>query len=192
MAIIIDMNQIDNKNRFQPGDFLTSSNKPTSFCIFEGIDLSTSSTYKKLSVLASYDPSKYCESDGGYRMMPFMEVAKKNKMCEKTIDSEVPCYWTRKCTESEKEEALKKLHDYGYLWDEEKKAILDAKTNEVVCKIYLPKYEYNGDIIKPISKQFKKILRMFCLDKNKKVEYNYSSYNRYWGMYGDGYDDYWD
>lgn len=195
MATVIEMDSIGTKNKFKPGDFITSSNKPTSFCIFEGVDVSTSSTFKKLSVLVSYDPSKYCESDSGYKMMPFLEVARSNKRCEKTVDTDESCYWTRKCSEVEKEEALRKLLEYGYIWDEENKTLLDSETNEVITKIHLPKLEYKGDIIKPISEKFKEILRMFCRDKNKKVEYSYpnSHYSRYWDMYGEGaYDEYWD
>ena len=174
---------MEEKRTFKKGDFITFDNKPGSFVIFEGIDISTTS-YKKLSVIANYDPSKYRQhEDGTYRTSPFLEVATKFTRCEKTVDEEKETYWVRLCTEAEKGKALEKLAEYGYGWDEENLAITNKNTGELIRKVVEPKVEYHGEIIRPITEKFKKLLRLFCVESNKK-KYSYSGtgypYGRYW------------
>ena len=193
MAKIIGLIDVmeNNDNKFKPGDFVSFSNKPGSFAIYEGIDLSVT-TYKKISVLLYYDPSKYTPSEsGGYVMKPFLEMSTKNSMCEKTLDSDEPSYWIRRCNQFEIEDALKVLHENNIIWDEENLSLLNAETGEVLTKIHVPKAEYNGQIIKPMSLKFKKLLKVFCRNKNPKTS-SYS-YNNYWNRYSEcGYEDYWD
>ena len=194
MAKIIGIDEINNimttNNKFNPGDFVTFSNKKGSFAIYEGVDASTTS-YKKLTVLLYYDPSKYTQTDEGYKMIPFMETSKKNKPCEKTVDTDENSYWTRRCTAEEIDEALEVMREYGYLWDEENLAVVAADSGDVITKIRLPKIEYKGQVIKPMTEKFKKLLKFFCLEKNKKT-YSYpDNYSRYWDMMG-CYEDYWD
>lgn len=197
MAKIIGINEIDNMmstdKKFKPGDFITFSNKKDSFAIYEGNDVSTS-TYKKLTTLLSYDPSKYTQTEEGYIMIPNMDVSTKSKRCERTVETDEDTYWTRKCTAEEIEAALGIMREYGYLWDEKNLAVVAVGSGEVITKVYIPKIEYNGQILKPMTEKFKKLLKLFCLEKNKKVEYSYPSpYSRYWDMMGEGgYDDYWD
>ena len=64
--------------------------------------MSTSKSYKKLTALLSYDPSKYMNTSEGYKTIPYLEMTTKNKQCEKTIDTDENCYWTRKCNAEEK------------------------------------------------------------------------------------------
>jgi hypothetical protein len=178
------------KRFFKQGDFVTYDNKPGSFVIFEGIDNSTSN-YKKLSVIVNYDPSKYRQHDDGtYRSSPFLEVATKNTRCEKTLDEDKETYWVRLCTPTEKAKALKTLEEYGYVWNEELLAIVDKNTGEIIRKVVAPKVEYHGEIIRPITKKFKKLLRMFCIETNKK-KYSYQNSGYPYGRYPawDGYDD---
>ena len=197
MAKIVEINEIKNtmtsSKKFSPGDFVTFSNKKGAFAIYEGVDTSTS-TYKKLTVILAYDPSKYTKTEDGYQMIPFMEVSSKNSPCEKTLDTDEDSYWTRRCTEEEIEKALEVMRNYGYLWDKENLAVVSIDSGEVIAKVHLPKVEYKGQIIKPMTEKFKKMLRMFCLEKNKKVEHSYpSNYSRYWDMLGESYyNDYWD
>ena len=197
MAKIIGIDEVDNivsnSNKFKPGDFVTFSNKKGAFAIYEGVDISTSS-YKKLTVILAYDPSKYTQTEEGYKMIPTMETSTKHATCEKTLDTDESCYWTRKCTAEEIEEALEVMRNYGYLWDEENLAVVAIDSGDIITKVCLPKVEYKGQIIKPMTEKFKKLLRLFCLEKNKKVTYSYpDNYSRYWDMYGEGcYEDYWD
>lgn len=181
----------EEKRTFKQGDFVTYDNKPGSFVIFEGIDNSTS-TYKKLSVIVNYDPSKYRQHDDGvYRSSPFLEVATKDTRCEKTLDEDKETYWVRLCTPGEKERALAKLEEYGYAWNEELMAIVNKDTGEIIRKVVTPKVEYHGEIIRPITAKFKKLLRMFCIETNRK-KYSYQNSGGYggYGRYGwDGYDD---
>jgi hypothetical protein len=189
VSIIEPVENMDNNYKFKPGDFVTFSNKSDSFAIYEGVDLSVSS-YKKLSVLLYYDPNKYTQTEEGYVMRPFLEYSNKGQVCEKTLDTDEPSYWTRRCNTEEYKEAMEVLHNHGLIWDEENLAVLNAETGEVVTKICAPKLEYKGQIIKPMSSKFKKLLKFFCLSKNPKTTYNYSNY---WDRYGEGcYDEYWD
>ena len=121
-------------------------------------------------------------------------MATKNKTCEKTIDTDESCYWTRKCNAEEIEAALRTMKEYGLIWDEENLSVLDEDSKKVLAKVRIPTIEYKGQIIKPMTDKFKKLLRLFCLEKNKKVDYSRYSYEygRYWDMYGEGYEDFWD
>lgn len=176
------------KKIFNKGDFLKYENKPGSFVIFEGIDLMPTYQYtKKLSVAAHFDPSKYCENENGvgWGTRPFLEVAKSNKPCEKTIDTFEEDYFWKICTEAEKAAAIEKLRAYGYEWDDETLSIIDIETGEIVHKIIVPKLEYNGDIIKPMCNEFKDLLKDFVISKNKFCSsgcgYNQYMYdNEYW------------
>ena len=80
------------------------------------------------------------------------------------------------------------------IWDEKTLSILEETSGKVLASVKIPSLEYKGQIIKPMTDKFKKLLRLFCLEKNKKVDYSRYSYeyNRYWDMYGEGYEDFWD
>jgi hypothetical protein len=184
------------KRKFEKGDFLKYENKPGSFVIFEGVDLLPTYQYtKKFSVAAHYDPSKYCENENGvgWSTRPFLEIAKSNKPCEKTLDSLEEDYFWKVCTETEKAAAIQKLRDYGYEWDEESLSIVDMETGEVVHKIIVPKLEYNGDVIKPICDEFKELLTDYVISKNT-YSSSYGGCNTPYGYQGrDMYEnDYWD
>ena len=187
---------------FQKGDFITETNKPGSFFIYEGINLSPS--YKKLSIIAQYDPSKYRKQDDGeYYSSPFLEIATNNSKCDKSLYEDKETYWCKICTPEQKEKALEVLRNYGYSWDDETLSIIDINTGEVVRKVTEPKTEYNGETVKPITKKLKDLLRGLCVESNKK-KYSYSGggssypyqgardyydyYNSRWDEYGYYYD----
>jgi flagellar basal body rod protein FlgC len=187
MATIIGINNISSDNKFKPGDFITFTNKEGSFAIYEGVDVSTS-TFKKLTTILSYDPSKYMQTDEGYKMIPHMEVSTKLSNCEKTIDSNESNYWTRKCNEDEIKKALEIMKEYGYAWDKDNLSVVNSDTGSVIAKIHIPKIEYKGQIIKPTSFKLKQLLKMFCTQKNKKTtSYTYPGYWDYYG-YDECYD----
>lgn len=183
------------KKKFEKGDFLKYDNKPGSFAIFEGVDLMPEYQYtKKFSVAAYFDPSKYCENENGvgWGTRPYLEVAKPNKPCEKTLDTLEEDFFWKVCTPIEKELALATLEEYGYAWDEENLAIIDQVTGKVVHKIIVPKLEYNGDVIKPISEEYKKQLKDYAISKNT---YSCNNYGYRQGGYyqRDMYEnEYWD
>ena len=178
---------MEDKKAFKKGDFITYDNKPGSFVIYEGIDMSTTS-YKKLSVIANYDPSKYRKHDDGeYRNSPFLEVATSSTRCEKTLDDDKETYWIHICTPEQKEIAIKTLADYGYLWDDETLSLVDKNTGEIIRKVVTPKIKYDGQIIRPITEKLKKLLKMFCVETNRR-KYNYQTNPYQGGRYWD--DDY--
>lgn len=187
------------KRKFEKGDFLKYENKPSSFAIFEGVDLMPSYQYtKKLSVAAFYDPSKYCENENGigWSSRPVLEVAKNGKPCEKTLDTYEEDYFWKICTEAEKQDAIEKLLEYGYIWNQDLLALVDVETGEVVHKIIIPKLEYNGDVIKPMCEEHKELLKDFVISKNT---YSYNGgYNNGYGSGHNGYcahgayEEYWD
>lgn len=184
---------MEGKRKFEKGDFLKYDNKPGSFAIFEGIDLMPTYQYtKKYSVVVFFDPSKYCENENGcgWGTRPYLEVVKPNKPCEKTLDTLEEDYFWKVCTPREKEMALATLEEYGYEWDEENLELIEQTSGKVVYKIIVPKLEYNGDIIKPISKGNKKQLKNYVLSKNTySYGNNYNCGYRQGGYYqGDMYE----
>ena len=93
---------------FNKGDFLKYSTYNgaaegrVAFGIFEGVDLAPEYQYtKKFSLAAFYDSYKYCSNlnNGvGWGYGPSLEVATKDKPCEKTIDTLVEDSWWTVCT----------------------------------------------------------------------------------------------
>lgn len=184
---------MEEKREFKKGDFIRSKSKPASFAIFEGIDLNPSYTYsKRYTVAAFFDPDKYCQNENGcgWSSRPVLEVATKTKPCEKTVDTLKEDYSWVICTEKEKEVAIKVLLDHGFEWNEELLSLIDIESGEIVHKVIIPKLEYKGNIIKPITDKFKMLLRSYTEKENKPnynygrnydngYGYNYSSYGRY-------------
>jgi len=189
------------KRTFKKGDFVKyrayndTSNKIT-FGIFEGNNLAPEYQYtKKLSLVLFYDSLRYMQSlDGsswGYRA--HLDVSTNTRDCEKTIDTYIEDSWWSICTDEEKTKALEILDSYGYSWDDETLTLTKKDTNELVRKIVVPKIEYDGSIIKPISDWLKSKLHKFVLSKIKYSSSSASPYGGYNPQYGyNGYGDYYD
>ena len=175
------------KRAFKKGEFVTNTNKPGSFAIFEGIECESYSVNKKYSVIAAYDPAKYRENPNGsgWATLPYLEVATASTRCTTTVDGDTESFWWRPCTESEVERAIDILQGYGYYWNSDLQAIIDKNTGEIVRTIIEPKVEYNGDVVKPISQKFKELLKSVC-DKIIEDKYSYKSAAYY--CYGDFWD----
>ena len=181
----------EGKRMFRKGEFITYTNKPGSFAIFEGIEDDRSDSAKKYSVIVFYDPKKYCESSNGngWTIMPFMEVATSKTRCTQKAECFESSWW-RPCTKKEKERALDTLQEYGYYWNEELKSIINKDTGEILRKIIEPKLDYNGDVVKPISSEMRTLLKKVC-DEITEKEYSYQSSQYY--CYGDFWNgDFWD
>ena len=177
----------EDKRFFEKGDFVTNPNKPGSFAIFEGIECESYSSLKKYSAIAAYDPSKFQEiTKGNWETLPYLEVATKTTRCSTKIDGDAPSYWFRLCTEKEKENALNVLQDYGYYWNEDLLSIISKDTGEIIRTIADPKIEYNGNVIKPISRKLKDMLKNVC-DSIIKKKYSYNS-ETYYSCYGGFWD----
>lgn len=169
-------------NFFEKGEFIKYTNKPSSFAIYEGINLDPSLVYtKKLSLALHYDPSRYCQDEegGGWSTRPVMEYAKDEQPCPKIIDTDKEDYSWKKCTAKEKKECIEKLAEYNLEWDEENMQLIDVKTGNVLHKIYIPKIEYNGETIKPICQDFKDKIKKHIIDSNKPKYTSYSNQNTY-------------
>jgi len=185
------------KRTFQKGDFIkyrayNDTTDKITFGIFEGNDLAPQYQYtKKLSLVLYYDSKKYSQDKAGqWGYRPSLEIAKDGNECEKTIDTTIEDSWWSICTEEEKEFALQILSANGYIWDEATMTLFDKDTNEVVHKIVVPKNEYNGNIIKPISDWFMDKLRKFVISKNAFGSYagtpNYGGgYHPQYGYYNE-------
>jgi hypothetical protein len=183
------MNEV--RRVFRKGEFITYTNKPGSFAIFEGIELDSNTTIKKYSVIVFYDPKKYCEDPNGcgWVTMPFLEVATSKTRCTQTAEGSESSWW-RVCTEEEKEKALDTLQEYGYYWNEDLESIISKDTGEILRKITEPVLEYNGEVVKPISSEMKTLLKKVC---NEITEKKYSYQNTSYYCYGDFWNgDYWD
>ena len=187
------------KKTFNKGDFVkyttyTSDNRVT-FGIFEGVDLAPEYQYtKKFSLAAYYDSYKYCsnlDNGVGWGYAPSLDVATKEKPCEKTIDTLEEDSWWSLCTPLEKKNAIEILASYGYEWNEELLALVDTSTGEIVHKIIIPKIEYNGETIKPICQEYKSKLKKSIIDKSKPTYSGGYRGNPQYGNYGyNGYDPY--
>ena len=178
--------------KFKKGEFLTNTNKPGSFVIFEGIEDESCSTMKKYSTLVSYDPSKYRENPngGGWITSPYLDVSTNAIRCTQTVDGDTNSYWWRPCTQQEIEKAISILNDYGYYWNEDMLSIIAKDTGEIVSTVAEPKLEYNGEVVKPISQKFKELLSKVCHGIiEKKYSYRTTYYSGYAGFWD---EEYWD
>jgi hypothetical protein len=189
------------KNIFNKGDFVKyvtySTSKEFKFGIFEGVELPTSNEYsKKYSLALFYDSNKYfsnLDNGVGWGYQPFLDIASKDKPCDKQIDTLEEDSWWKVCSDEEKEAALRILEDYGYAWNEETMEVIDLKTGEIVHKIIVPKIEYNGEIIKPIEENLKDKLKQATLAQNsQKTTSSYYSGNYSYGYQGYNRLEYWD
>lgn len=176
---------------FQKGDFIKYDYKALSFGIFDGEDLMPEFNYaKKYTLALYYDPSKYCQNDdgSGWGSRPVLEVSSFGKHCEKTVDTDKEDNFWKLCSEEEKELALKKMAEYGLRWDEKKLEIIDIGTEKVLYRIKVPKLEYHGEEVKPISKKLKGKLKKYIMGKNKVATTYPNSRYAYGGYYEDYYD----
>lgn len=132
------------KKTFNKGDFVkyssynSATDNKVTFGIFEGVDLAPEYQYtKKFSLAAYYDSYKYCsnlDNGIGWGYAPSLDVATKEKPCEKTIDTLEEDSWWSLCTPIEKKNAIEILASYGYEWDEELLALVDTNTVKLFIK----------------------------------------------------------
>lgn len=194
---------MESKKIFNKGDFIkyrsyNDDDKKVTFGIFEGVDLAPEYQYtKKFSLAAYYDSYKYCRNlnnGTGCGYGPELDIATKEKQCQKTIDTLMEDSWWTLCTPIEKKNAIEILACYGYEWNEEQLALVDINTREIVHKIIIPKIEYNGETIKPICEEYKNKLKMAVKHPHSSTNYRYSPQYSYYGYNGcDPYDeDNWD
>lgn len=185
-------------DKFEKGMFLTKSYNKGNFIIFEGLDISTSYS-KKYSILAMYDPHKYCRKDEtsyDYEYKEYIETATSEKRCSETLSDDKETSWIRKCTDEEKNEAINKLHEFGYDWSDELMSLIDMETGEIIRKIPIVLNEYNGEIIHPLTRNKKNLLYDYVeATNNPQSKYPHSPYyskryNNYYNDYGYDYDDY--
>ena len=178
------------KRAFRKGEFITNTNKPGSFAIFEGNECESYGSFKKYTAVLSFEPSKHHQVESGeWVTSPYLDIAVPGRKCETTVDGDTESYWWRPCTDKEKERALDILQGYGYFWNEELKAVIARESGEIIKSIVEPKLEYNGEVVKTASSKLKDLLRKVC-DAMIKDKYSYST--RYY-CYGDFWDgDYWD
>ncbi len=175
------------KRAFKKGEFITNTNKPGSFAIFEGIECESYTTSKKYSVIVYYDPNKYCENDNGSGWVhkPHLDVATNSTRCDITVDGDTESYWWKPCSDKEIEKAIDILQSYGYYWNEDLLAVVAKDTGEIIRTVIEPKVEYNGEVVKPISQRLKELLKNVC-DGIIKKKYSYQ------GTYVYNYMDFWD
>ena len=171
--------------KFKKGDFIKLNSTPNSFFIYEGIEteLYQNSMYKRYSVIVFYDPEKYVKVEDKWETVPNLVVAKPSQPLDRRIESDEEGSVYSKLSEEEKREALKILDKWGYKWNEETLTISKKDDTESV-QIYIPKITYEGEEVRPISEDNKKLLHKVCNEKSiKKPETTYSSYERTYSHY---------
>ena len=159
--------------KFERGEFLKKDNKKGSFMIYEGNNLSATS-YRKMSLVCYYDPESFQMGSIGYENRPKLEVATKLTPCPTTIDTEEEDFWIKTCTPNEKTAAIEVLKKHGLYWDEDNFALIDINTGEIIRKLIIPDDTYYGQIIKPISKKFKELLKKWVISKLQPAYTNYN------------------
>jgi hypothetical protein len=165
--------------KFKRGDFLRKDNKKGSFMIYEGNNLSDTS-YKRMTVICYYDPEAFQMGPIGYEPKPKLEVATKLHPCSITVDTEEEDFWVKVCSPAEKQAAIDVLKKHGLFWNEETLELVDIESGEIVRKVIIPDNKYYGEIIRPISKKFKELIKKWVINK---LRPSYQSY------YDDYYDD---
>ena len=177
---------MSNFTKLTRGDFITYTNKPGTFGIYEGVPLHKNNEYfKQYTLVLFFDPSKYQETKNGYKEAPSLEIASETTKCTKTTDTDWENYWWTKLTPKQKIEAEEKLKEFGYKWDEETLTLVSTDTGEIIYQSKdnkPPKPKYDGRVIKLITKEIEKKLR-----DSIKVTTTKSNYYHYEEEYPRGY-----
>lgn len=186
---------------FKKGEFIKLNSDPRSFFIYEGIETTPypQSYYKRYSVILHYDPFKYVKIGDEWEQRPNLSVATEDKPLERHIESNMDGSTYSCLSQSEKEEALRVLKTYGYIWDEEN-LTLKRSDGTVVKVIKSPKIEYLGDEVRPMKHNKRKLLSKVCSSLTRASSYYGSNYYPSQTMHGYDYpsreyygsDEYWD
>lgn len=158
-------------DKFEKGMFLTNPSQKGSFYIFEGIDLSENQYHQEYTLIAAYNPRKYCKDNDvpyeSYTIKEWFVCASHNSRCSETIYQMSETSWIRQCTKDEKEQAIRVLGKYGYDWSDDLLALIDKTSGEIVRQIPHPSNEYKGDTIIHICQENKSLLQNYVESKNK-------------------------
>lgn len=193
---------------FKRGDFITYLTKPTSFAIYEGVDLYPSFEYAKLMSLAVwYSPYDYVQDkeSGTWNQTERFLHATTNTECDMRFDVAGIGKW-RKMTQAEINEAYKVMNKNNIYYNPKTLALYDD-TATLIYELKgqeenndetqeeeknIEPIKYNGETIILTSNKAKDTLRNAAHKKNKtKTTTNtspYYGYGGYWG--GKYYDDY--
>jgi hypothetical protein len=173
---------------FSAGDIVVSRYGER-YYLFEGKTvekLNGSVTY--YSVIAEYDPKKCTRTKEGWGFVEHFDVASVTNQLAIPSDREDVTY--RLANEREKAKFLDILDSYGYFWDAKTSTLTEIDGGEVVHTVVMPKTEYNGEVISPLSGIHQEMLKNFCTEKNMDHDYSHS-YAGY-GYNYHNYGDYWE
>lgn len=192
---------MNNFVKLKPGDFVTHTNRPGTFGIYEGYNKSRDNNcfFNQYSLALYFEPNKFQSTPSGYKEAPSLEINSLTTTCKKTIDTESENYWWKKLTKTQRIEADEKLKEYGFMWDDETLSLIVIETGEIIYQYKdndndaLPTPMYNGEVINPSNKEFRDIL-MKTVKKAAKTTCIYPSHHvggclddNYWNSY-EGWD----
>lgn len=155
--------------KFYPGDFITNKYNKGSFMIFEGIKKKSKYGYTtEYTVVCSFKKNKYHwnSAEGKAEYYDELLYATKTSDCSEMVSDEYETFYTNKCTDEEKQEAIETLKKYNLAWNEDAKELIDIKANKVIHSIPKPRIaKYDGQTVHLLSFDGKKSVQASILSK---------------------------
>lgn len=179
---------------FEKGDFVKNKSNDGHFYIYVGNKVKRNEYYysETYSVALEYEDRHYTKKeDGTYAYEPKLKFNGKDGILSIDYDNDKWVY--DKMSESEKNEAIKKLENFGYSWDDETHTLYDIDSGEIIFQIKQPSLEYHHELVRLINQDRMTILIESCQPKETTTNSygsGYGSYPSYGANYAYDDDDY--
>ena len=179
---------------FKKGDFIKNKSNDGHFYIYVGDKVKTKSYYygTSYSVALEYLDKHYTrKEDGTYTYEPKLKFNGKDGILGIDYDNDRWVY--DKMSESEKNEAIKKIEDFGYSWDDTSHTLYDMDSGEIIFQIKQPSLDYHHELVRLINQDRMTILIESCQPKETTTTSygsGYGSYPSYGANYAYDDDDY--
>ena len=161
--------------KFKPGDFICCKTDRGHFFIYEGDKVKESQYYTTFnySVALEYDDRHYMKlGDGNWGYGKMLKLNGKDGIL--TVDYDCDNWRYDLMTDVEKEQALSKLEEFGYHWNDESKELCDTESGEIIFKIVMPSFDYNNELVRLMTSQRRLFLMMVCNKPLTTPAYNYN------------------
>ena len=179
---------------FKKGDFIKNKTNEGHFYIYVGDKVKTNLNYysTSYSVALEYIDKHYTKKeDGTYTNEPKLKFNGKDGILGIDYDNDRWVY--DKMSESEKNEAIKKIEDFGYSWDDTSNTLYDIDSGEIIFQIKQPSLDYHHELVRLINQDRMALLITSCQSKETTTTNygsGYGSYPSYGANYAYGDEDY--
>ena len=177
---------------FKKGDFVKNKCNDGHFYIYVGDKVKKSAYYYGISysVALEYEDRHYTKkADNTYAYEPLLKFNGKDGILSIDYDNDRWVY--DKMSESEKNEAIKKLENFGYSWDDTSHTLYDMDSGEMIFQIKQPSLDYHNELVRLINKDRMTLLIASCQSQETTTTScgsGYGSYPSYGGI-NYAYDD---